>query len=65
MAGQPFERAVNLWGIPFMTGTFTYDFGMPGHFSVGLQRAYYIEEIMLGDNFNANVLAIRWLKLSV
>jgi hypothetical protein len=45
-----------------MTGTFTYDFGMPGRFSIDLQRAYYIEEIMRGDNFNANVLAIRWTK---
>jgi len=47
---------------PIMTGTFTYDFGMPGRFSIDLQRAYYIEEIMRGDNFNANVLAIRWTK---
>jgi hypothetical protein len=35
---------------------------MPGRFSIDLQRAYYIEEIMRGDNFNANVLGIRWTK---
>jgi len=45
-----------------MTRTFTYDFGMSGRFSVDLQRGYYIEEIMRGDNFNANLLAIRWTK---
>jgi opacity protein-like surface antigen len=47
---------------PLMTGTATYDFGKPGRFSVDLQRTYYIEEIMTGDNFSANVLAIRWTK---
>ena len=47
---------------PMVTGTVAYDFGMPGRFSIDLQRAYYIEEIMRGDNFNANVLAIRWTK---
>ena len=30
--------------------------------SLDLQRTYYIEEILRGDNFNANVLAIRWTK---
>jgi hypothetical protein len=47
---------------PLMTGTMTYDFGKPGRLSVDLQRAYYIEEIMSGDNFNANLLSIRWTK---
>jgi hypothetical protein len=47
---------------PFMTGTLAYDFGRSGRLSIDLQRAYYIEEIMTGDNFNANVLAIRWTK---
>jgi hypothetical protein len=47
---------------PLMTGTATYDFGKPGLFSVDLQRTYYIEEILPGDNFSANLLAIRWTK---
>jgi opacity protein-like surface antigen len=47
---------------PLMTGTLGYDFGKPGRFHLDLQRAYYIEEIMRGDNFNANVLSIRWTK---
>ena len=45
-----------------VTGTAAYDFGMPGRLSLDLQRTYYIEEILRGDNFNANVLAIRWTK---
>jgi hypothetical protein len=47
---------------PLMTGTVSYDFGIPGRFSIDLQRAYYIEEILSGDNFNANLLSIRWTK---
>jgi opacity protein-like surface antigen len=47
---------------PMMTGTATYDFGKPGRVHLDLQRAYYIEEIMRGDNFNANVLMLRWTK---
>ena len=47
---------------PLMTGTATYDFGKPGLFSVDLQRTYYIEEILPGDNFSANLLSIRWTK---
>jgi hypothetical protein len=47
---------------PLMTGTLGYDFGRPGRLSIDLQRAYYIEEIMRGDNFNANILGIRWTK---
>jgi len=47
---------------PLMTGTATYDFGKPGKFSVDLQRTYYIEELMPGDNMSANLLVIRWTK---
>jgi hypothetical protein len=47
---------------PLMTGTASYDFGRPGRFSVDLQRTYYLEEIMPGDNFSANLLSIRWTK---
>jgi opacity protein-like surface antigen len=47
---------------PMMSGTGAYDFGKPGRLSLDLQRTYYIEEIMRGDNFNANILMIRWTK---
>jgi hypothetical protein len=47
---------------PLMTGTAAYDFGKPGRFSIDLQRAYYIEQILPGDNFSANILGIRWTK---
>jgi hypothetical protein len=28
--------------------------------SVDLQRTYYIEQIVTGNNFSANLLTIRW-----
>ena len=47
---------------PLMSGTAAYDFGIPGRLSIDLQRTYYIEQIMRGDNFSANLLGIRWTK---
>lgn len=47
---------------PFVTGTVSYDFPRAGRLSIDLQRTYYIEEILQGDNFSANVLNIRWTK---
>jgi hypothetical protein len=47
---------------PLVTGTISYDFPRMGHFSIDLQRTYYIEEIMRGDNFSANLLNIRWTR---
>ena len=31
-----------------------------GTFALDLQRTYYIEEILTGDNFSANILGLRW-----
>ena len=47
---------------PFMTGTASYDFPQVGRLSIDLQRTYYIEKILTGDNFAANLLTIRWTK---
>ena len=47
---------------PLVTGTVSYDFPRAGTLSIDLQRTYYIEEIMHGDNFSANILGIRWTK---
>jgi hypothetical protein len=60
ISGEPPTFGPLRW--PMVTGTLGYDFGIPGRFSVDLQRTYYIEEIMHGDNFSANILALHWTK---
>ena len=60
ISGEPPVSGPTRW--PMVTGTAGFDFGKPGRLSLDLQRTYYIEEIQRGDNFNANVLAIRWTK---
>ena len=60
ISGEPPLQGPIRW--PMVAGTAAYDFGKPGRFSLDLQRSYYIEEIMRGDNFGANVLALRWTK---
>jgi hypothetical protein len=47
---------------PIVTGTAFYDFGRIGRLSVDLQRTYYIEKIVKGNNFSADLLSIRWTK---
>jgi hypothetical protein len=47
---------------PLIAGTFYYDFPKAGRFSVDLQRSYYIEQIVTGNNFSANMLMLRWTK---
>jgi hypothetical protein len=47
---------------PLMVGTLYYDFPSVGRLSVDLQRSYYIEQIVKGNNFQANMLTIKWTK---
>ncbi len=47
---------------PYATGTAYYDFPRLGRLSIDLQRTYYIEQIVTGDNFSANLLTIRWTR---
>lgn len=47
---------------PMATGTIYYDFAKAGRLSLDLQRTYYIEEIIRGNDFQASILAIRWTK---
>jgi hypothetical protein len=47
---------------PMGTGSIYYDFPKIGRFSVDLQRTYYIEEIIHGNDFQANWLSIRWTR---
>jgi hypothetical protein len=43
---------------PYATGSVYYDLPRMGRLTVQLQRTYYIEDIVRGNNFSANLLAI-------
>jgi hypothetical protein len=45
---------------PLVTGTISWTFPRAGTLSIDLQRTYYTEEILTGDNFSANILGLRW-----
>ncbi len=47
---------------PLATGTVYYDFARFGRLSIDLQRTYYLEEIVRGNDFRANLLTIRWTR---
>ena len=46
---------------PMVTGGVELDIPRGGTFALDLQRTYYVEEILAGDNFSANILGIRWI----
>ncbi|MBV8847926.1 MAG: TonB-dependent receptor [Bryobacterales bacterium] len=47
---------------PYVTGSLYYDFPAFGRFTVQLQRTYYVEEIVPGNNFGAKLLMIAWTR---
>jgi hypothetical protein len=47
---------------PYGTGTVYFNLPRAGRLSVDLQRTYYIQEIITGNNFAANMLTIRWTR---
>jgi len=47
---------------PYATGTIYYDFPRFGRLTVQLQRTYYIEQIVSGNNFGAKLLTIAWTR---
>lgn len=47
---------------PLITGTVFYEVPKAGRLSVDLERSYYIEQIVTGNNFSANLLTIRWTR---
>lgn len=47
---------------PLVTGTVYYSFPKAGRLSIDLQRTYYIEQIVPVNNFQANLLTIRWTR---
>jgi hypothetical protein len=60
ISGEPPAFGPLRW--PIVTGTIGYNIPKAGQLSIDLQRTYYIEEILRGDNFSANILGIRWTR---
>jgi hypothetical protein len=60
ITGEPPAYGPLTW--PLVTGTAYYDLPKAGRVAVDLQRTYYIEQIVTGNNFSANLLTIRWTK---
>ena len=47
---------------PLVVGTLYYDFPQAGRLSVDLQRSYYLDQIVQGNNFQTNMLTIKWTR---
>jgi hypothetical protein len=60
ITGEPPAYGLVTW--PLVTGTVAYNFPQAGRLSVDLQRTYYIEQIVRGNNYSANLLTIRWTR---
>jgi len=60
ISGEPPAYGPLTW--PMVTGTAYYSFPKAGRLSLDLQRTYYIEQIVTGNNFQANLLTIRWTR---
>ncbi|HEY4905726.1 MAG TPA: hypothetical protein VIH89_19760 [Candidatus Sulfotelmatobacter sp.] len=58
ISGEPPAYGPLTW--PLVTGTVYYSFPKAGRLSIDLQRTYYSEQIVTGNNFQANLLTIRW-----
>jgi hypothetical protein len=60
VSGEPPAYGPLTW--PLVTGTVYVNFPKAGRLSVDLQRTYYIEQIITANNFQANLLTIRWTR---
>ncbi|HEV8131016.1 MAG TPA: hypothetical protein VGQ81_07175 [Acidobacteriota bacterium] len=60
ISGEPPAFGPLTW--PLVTGTVYYDFPKAGRLSIDLQRTYYLEEIVRGNDFQANLLTLRWTR---
>jgi len=60
LSGEPPAYGPLTW--PLVTGTVYFDFPKAGRLSLDLQRTYYIEQIVTANNFQANLLTIRWTR---
>jgi hypothetical protein len=60
ISGEPPAYGPLTW--PLVTGTVYYSFPKAGRLAVDLQRTYYSEQIVTGNNFQANLLTVRWTR---
>ncbi|HXJ92258.1 MAG TPA: hypothetical protein VMT20_05195 [Terriglobia bacterium] len=60
VSGEPPAYRPLYW--PLATGTVFYDIPKAGRISLDLQRTYYIEQIVTANNFQADLLTIRWTR---
>ncbi len=60
ISGEPPAYGPLTW--PLVTGTIYYAFPKAGRLAIDLQRTYYIEQIVPGNNFQANLLTISWTR---
>ncbi len=60
IAGEP--PVYGPMSFPYATGSLYYDFQYLGRLTLQLQRTYYIEQIVPGNNFSANLLSILWTR---
>lgn len=60
ISGEPPAYGPLTW--PLVTGTVYVNFPKAGRLSVDLQRTYYIEQIITANNFQANLLTLRWTR---
>ena len=47
---------------PYATGSIYYDVPQIGRVTLQLQRTYYVEQIVPGNNFGANLVTIAWTR---
>ena len=60
ISGEPPAYGPLTW--PLVTGTVYVNFPKAGRLSVDLERTYYIEQIITANNFQANLLTLRWTR---
>ncbi len=60
ISGEPPAYGPLTW--PLVTGTVYVNFPKAGRLSLDLQRTYYIEQIITANNFQANLLTVRWTR---
>jgi len=60
ISGEPPTFGPLRW--PLATGTVWADVPKAGRLSIDVQRSYYSEDIVHADDFQANLLTIRWTK---
>lgn len=60
ISGEPPGDGPLVW--PLITGTIYVDVPRAGRLSLDLQRTYFVEQIVAGNNFSAEMLTVRWTR---